>query len=80
MAVQEQQIYTLEARIAELTQARQASDERREAQERMNDDLRQKIAQQQTAIQTQQEQINSRHGRSPSRLRRTCCTTWPPPR
>jgi len=58
VGVQERQIYTLEAQIAELTQARQASDERREAQERVNDDLRKKIIQQQTAIQTQQEQLN----------------------
>jgi len=55
---QEQQLHAVEAQIATTTEALQAIDERREAQEQANDLLRRKMLEQQTTIQTQQEQIN----------------------
>jgi predicted Holliday junction resolvase-like endonuclease len=58
VAAQEQQVHETEARIAELMQSLQASDERKEAQDEANDLVRKKVIQQQTAIQRQQEQIN----------------------
>jgi hypothetical protein len=58
VGAREQEVHTLEARIAELTQAREATEEKREAQEWANGELRRKIIQQQTAIQAQQEQLN----------------------
>jgi len=58
VATQEQQVHAVEAQIAELTQSLQAIDEKREALEQANDASRKKMLQQQTALQTQQEQIN----------------------
>jgi hypothetical protein len=58
VSVREQQVHSLERRIVEETQAMQAVEANREAEERGNDAWRKKLLQQQTAIQTQQEQIN----------------------
>jgi Skp family chaperone for outer membrane proteins len=57
IGVQEQQVQASETHLVEQTRALQSLDEQREAQEQSNEILRRKVAQQQAALQAQQEQI-----------------------
>jgi predicted nucleic acid-binding Zn-ribbon protein len=58
VGAQEGQVHSLEARMAEQTRALQDLEKEREALEQENENWRRKVAKQQTALETQQEQIN----------------------
>jgi predicted nucleic acid-binding Zn-ribbon protein len=58
VGVQEGQVHSIEARLAEQMQALQGLEKEREALEQENENWRRKVAQQQSALETQQEQIN----------------------
>jgi predicted nucleic acid-binding Zn-ribbon protein len=58
VGAQEGQVHGMEAHFTEQMQALQGLEKEREALEQENENWRRKVAQQQTALETQQEQIN----------------------